>query len=110
MKETDILHHCRYYHGEKNNPFDCKSQNNAMFWDYERKWVQDMKNDADFSDVLAEYMNVGLRDFSETDDTPITLKALLFNRFCHWRSASMLDCVEDFKKFYDEKYLHKNRV
>lgn len=101
MKQEDLLKFCRYYHGEASCPF--KDNLKSMLWDYERTWVQDMKNDADFSDVLAEYMNVGLRDFSETDDTPITLKAVLFNRFAK-TAYTMQDAVSAFKDFYKKNY------
>ena len=38
------------------------------------------------------------------DDTPITLKALLFNRFCHHADLSLIDGAEAFKTFYVHEY------
>lgn len=104
MKEKDILHHCRYYHGESKPPQDEKK---AQFWVYESRWVQLMvdKDSEVLNDMLDDYNLAGLAHFEMQDDTPLTLKALLFNRFCHWQSAPMLDCVEGFKKFYKNEYL-----
>lgn len=104
MKARNILHHCRYYHGESKPPQD---ERKAQFWGYEARWVQLLtsKDNDVLNDMLEDYNLAGLAHFEMQDDTPLTLKALLFNRFCHWRSASMLDCVEDFKKFYKNEYL-----
>ena len=101
MKKEDLLKFCRYYHIETSCPYTDNVK--AMLWDYERTWVQDIRNDTDFNEVLTEYMNVGLRDFSETDDTPITLKAILFNRYAK-TAYTMQDAVPGFKEFYKKYY------
>lgn len=41
-------------------------------------------------------------DFEKYDDTPITLKALLFNRFGYWFSGGLMEMVDPFKKYYQE--------
>ena len=38
MKESDLLQYCRYYKGERKNPYEGKEQNKAMLWMYERAW------------------------------------------------------------------------
>jgi len=107
MKKEDLLHHCRFYKGEKTNPNP--EGNSALFWDYERVWIQEMTKpsmQSDFiSDCISEYVGIGLGDFEKTDDTPLSLKAVLFNRYCHWNSGSTLDCVEPFKEFYINDYI-----
>lgn len=107
MKREDAIKLCRYYHGEK----ECKlkEQDSIMFWDYERIWVdntlQVTEDDVSFfEEMLSIYLICGLADFEKFDDTPITLKALLFDRFCHWRSGSPQDNVKDFKTFYIRQY------
>ena len=51
--------------------------------------------------ALTDYLDAGLRDFCKTDDTPITLKALLFNRFCKMQDRTD---PEAFKEFYQKYY------
>ena len=104
MKEKDLLHHCRYYHGEKEAP---KPDVKAMFWQYERRWLQLMTDakGTTLEDMIDDYNLAGLAHFQMQDDTPLSLKALLFSRFCHWRSASLQDCAEEFQKWYQEEYL-----
>lgn len=101
MKKNDLLKFCRYYKGEQNCPYTDNTK--SMLWDFERTWVNDVLHDADFNELLTEYMNVGLRDFSETDDTPITLKAILFNRYAK-TAYTMQDAVPSFKDFYKKYY------
>lgn len=108
MEKKDFLPFCRYYKGEKENPFEGKDQNKAMLWFYERTWVFDTlkayENNVDvFSDILDEYVNVGLGTFQQADGVPASLKAVLFNRYAKGGN-SLQDEVEPFKKFYNKYY------
>ena len=101
MKESDLLQYCRYYKGERKNPYEGKEQNKAMLWMYERAWIHDTmaviaRGDANVSESrnLDEY----------ADGVPITLKSLLFNRYAQGNMSSLADCVEPFKKFYKQYY------
>ena len=60
------------------------------------------KEDPDFSRLLDEYIDAGLAKFNNYDDTPITLKAVLFNRFM--QQAEGLAKPNDFKHWYDTFY------
>lgn len=113
MKRDDLLPFCRYYKDGEENPYEGKDQNKAMLWFYERAWIHDTlaiveKGEAgaaeDDGRVLDEYLAVGLSEFENMDDTPITLKALLFNRYSKGNMSSMSDCVEPFKEFYKRYY------
>jgi hypothetical protein len=44
-----------------------------------------------------------LGHFNDGDGVPITLKALLWSRYCHWSGYPTDD--ENFKVFYREEYL-----
>jgi len=110
MDKSDYLQFCRYYKGEKDNPFDGKDRSKAMLWFYESIWVHDMqevhedkKQEKSHScfDYLNEYVNYGLAEFEMQDDTPASLKALLFNRYAHWLSAD----IDGFKKWYKSVYI-----
>lgn len=102
----DPLQCCRYYNGEKENPFEDKDQNNAMLWFYERCWMEqrnlalDNDNYRFLFDMVKEYMYYGLMMFADHDKAPVTLKSLLFNRYCHWNYAD----VDEFKYWYNNTY------
>jgi hypothetical protein len=101
---------CRYFKGEKENPFDKEKQNEEhMLWFYESKWHAMNESDDDMLDLhLSEYTSMpGLVSFEHLDGTPITLKALLFNRFCKGYYARIF-ALDDFKKWYIEVYKGKH--
>lgn len=101
MHKDSLLKLCRYYHGEKNNPYE---GDKALLWDYERVWVEDSANDSDsISEYLSDYLTYGLRDFSKFDKIPVTLKAMLFNHYAK-NAYSMKDAVSGFKEFYQKYY------
>ena len=101
MKEQDLIAFCRHYKGEENNPDPQDS-----IWRYERFWVEEtMKDCPDFGRLLDDYLSAGLRTFNMYDDTPVTLKAVLFNSFM--QQAEGMARVEDFKSWYDRFYIGK---
>jgi len=51
-------------------------------------------------DIVGRYHKLGLDSFDTTDGTPLTLKALLFNRYEQWLEGG----PEDFKKWYRRVY------
>ena len=62
-----------------------------------------MKDSPDFGMFLDDYLSAGLRTFNMYDDTPVTLKAVLFNRFM--QQAEGMATAEDFKEWYDRFYI-----
>ena len=107
MEKVNIekyLKYCKYYKGEIENPFiglDCIEPNSSMLWFYEMKWVGLCLA---HGDILAEYegdYNIVGSHFMEVDERPISLKALLFNRYAK-TAWIMLDAVEPFMRFYIE--------
>lgn len=110
MNEKELLLFCRYYKGEKKNPFEGHPDSVLpLLWDYERTWVYDTikgcrgGGNPTLASYVEEYLSAGLREFNHTDNTPATLKAMLFNRFAKSYN-SLLDAVPNFKKFYDKYY------
>jgi hypothetical protein len=95
-----------YYKGEKENPFD-KTRNNTakMAWWYEKVYSE--MGEKILDSYLKEYISMGLVDFESTDSTPITLKALLFNRFAKGYDARIF-ALDDFRNWYVEKYKGTN--
>lgn len=114
MENKDLLKFCRYYKGEKENPYDNEgqgeeqgeTQNKALLWQYERAWIE-----ANFSEdgknmlmgYISEYASVGLAMFELHDDIPVSYKALLFNRYAR-TAYSIIYAAESFKKFYHKYY------
>jgi len=103
MDKADLIKNCRYYRGEEH----CPSEAIGLFWDYERLWVewvleaQENENcDAAkrLDNMTREYLKAGYKDFSLYDGVPVSLKALLFNRFEHWNQS------DGFKEFYLKYY------
>lgn len=102
--KDDLVSHCENYKGEPEKPNDSDV---GHYWHYEKMWVELTLRAIEkgepykaFDKDVMEYVNHGLRDFDNMDNTPVTLKALLFNRYCHWTCGS----VEEFKQWYHEDY------
>lgn len=102
MKREDAIKLCRYYHGEKECPL--KDDTEVTLWSIERMWVDNTITENDtsfFSEILTDYLNVGLKDFHKFDDVPVTLKAFLLNRCMKYDERIDID---KFKKFYEQYY------
>lgn len=87
---------CRFYNGEDKAP-KTFSQNEGMFWFYEQHWVTHKAKGDLYTGYLNEYPD--LHSFEANDKTPLELKALLCDRYCHFGGV-----VESFKKFYLKEY------
>lgn len=100
MKRDELTRRCRYYKGEAENP--CEDGDRAVFWGYERTWVDLMLAE---SDLLVryreEYAAAGLADFERHDGVPALLKALLYSRYMYWLAGS----PAGFRTFYRQRYL-----
>lgn len=108
MDRNDCIKHCRYYTGSAENTF---SDNESFFWFWEKKWVEfsevaysSNRDSEPLRIMINEYIDARLISFEQMDDTPITLKALLFNQFCHHADLSLIDGAEAFKTFYVHEY------
>ena len=62
-----------------------------------------MKDNPDFGEFLDDYLRAGLRTFNMYDGTPITLKAILYNRYM--QQAEGMAKVDDFKEWYNKFYI-----
>lgn len=102
MSKDLLLTYCRYYKGEEECPFE--DNEDRLFWQYEQFWYDSQaKKDEHLSELIADYINAGLSDFENRDNTPISLKALLWNRFSHWNYSY----PEAFKEWYHTVYYKK---
>lgn len=101
MDKSDAIKFCRYYHGEDVCPF--RDEERSTLWKIERAWAERMTagNTEMIEEAVSEYVAYGLGEFQMRDGVPISLKALLFNRFCKYNER--VD-VDGFKSFYMRYY------
>lgn len=106
MDKKDLLKFCRYYKGEDDCPF--KNSPQFYIWTIERDWISEMGLEDVVSDrmssALNRYITAGYTDFEKFDNTPITLKAMLFMLIEKWNEGIVKK--DTFADFY-QKWLHK---
>ena len=108
LSTEELLSHCLYYKGgEIDN--SSKDHDTSKIEFYEKCWVDFVQHDRGYiAEMVQEYIFAGLELFNCDDGVPISLKALLFNRYQHWVGwAGWLNDVNGFKKFYLENYKPK---
>ncbi len=105
MKDADkYIQSCRYYHGEENCPESIKQlPAGEGIWFYEKRWVEFNLEGEDHQPDIDEYNAYGMSDFSTDDGVPVSLKALLFNRY--YRGGYVEVGGASFRKWYHETYL-----
>ena len=101
MTEKDFIQFCRYYKGEK----ECKNKDIDVqtLFKIEKTWVERSveEDTAFFKNLLLDYIRAGLQEFEQADDTPLTLKTLLFNRFTQYNDRVDTPAFKRwYKKFY----------
>lgn len=104
VDKTDQIQYCRYYKGEKRNPY---SGDAAMFWESEKWWLEsfsDSEKELVLQDAVAHFIRLGMEHFEDKDGTPMTLKAILFNRYEHWIEGG----PEDYREWYLTSYKKGN--
>lgn len=69
---------------------------------YEEHWVKEQLNGKIDNGCIGEYVAYGNKDFDADDGTPISLKALLWNRYYHW--GGWMPDQEAFRKWYRTYY------
>lgn len=133
-KRKRAILYCRYYNGEKDNPFHTllsshivkpakniheqdeydipqeeveKLSMGATAFFYEGCWVKERVEGVNEEGRLAEY-DYDLKDSLDSDDdvTPRTLKALFYNRYVHWVLDDYVtpEGIESFRQWYKNSY------
>lgn len=95
----DPLQYCRYYDGQT----DTQGENVHYLAGYEKGWCefQRTKNHYGFYvDIITVYICDGLMMFADFDKAPISLKALLYSRYCNWDYGG----ADEFKYWYSNTY------
>ena len=72
MTRKELIRFCRYYKGEKENPFSISPV--WYIWNIEKEWVDKMIiNNAECQDLslaLNHYVSYGFKDFEKNDHIP----------------------------------------
>lgn len=98
----DLLIHCRYYKGEETCPKEISERGLESIWYYENLWVNREDLHSKNCENVQEFKHYAQPLYVDpSDPTPLTLKALFFNRHKHWTYGTF----EDFIKWYRETYL-----
>lgn len=89
-----LLEQCHYYKGEEVNPF----HNSKHLWHhYEECWVRFNIN-GELNEYIHPYVANGFADLCPNDGVPMSMKAVLLNRWLHWGGA--YSPIEEFRKWY----------
>ena len=100
-----LLQFTQYFKGEIECPKSCL---NCNFWSYEKMWVENEAERAEDHPRVLEYQRYVLPFYNEDDSIPLSLKALLYNRYSHWNSGFPIENeINGFKEFLQDKYLRR---
>lgn len=116
MTREELILDCRYYNGEEEAPETIPTEK-KMFWFYEQCWVRFiLNNDSIIQDSMDYFCSVYHLDTmlpEDEDGTPLTLKAILFNRYDHWcgrYSQSHEEYGEQMKEWYLQDYVAETKT
>ncbi len=103
MDKNELISFCRFFKENTDKPED---PNKQMFYLCEQWWVETNQLPKEqmvdrLSQYMDDYMNAGLSSFNAYDGIPITLKAILFNRYCQYNDRVDID---GFKALYNSEY------
>ena len=107
-KLKDLILQCRYYKGEAEEPEPSADAPSGFysFWGYEKLWVEWTLNDDPEIKDFEEWVNFYHLESKDGDKTPLTLKAILLNRFLHWGYyGPPEEELTQFEEWYTEEYL-----
>lgn len=96
-RRKELLKSCRYYHEEKESPFDYGIQN--TFWGIEKHWVERVSESAEYEQYLIDSLALDFPDYlSHIGGIPRSLKGNLLEQYEHWYSGT--DGFEDWLRVY----------
>jgi hypothetical protein len=96
-RRKELLKFCRYYHEEKESPFDYGIQN--TFWGIEKHWVERVSESAEYEQYLIDSLALDFPDYlSHIGGIPRSLKGNLLELYEHWYSGT--DGFEDWLRVY----------
>lgn len=108
MTREELILDCRYYNGETEPP----EGTDDLMWGYEEAWVRMVLEDNPIPKKHLDYYTKcfdlpNLLPFEE-DGTPLSLKAILWNRLDYW--SSYPTDSKTFKSWYFEQYVKHTKT
>lgn len=97
-KRAELLQVCRFYKGVDS---EYESNKYSMFASYERCWIERLLRNGEDQGQIHSYIYDGNESFDVDDGTPLSLKALLWNRYCYWSFEPTRD---SFYEWYRHNY------
>lgn len=107
---NQLLKYCRYYKSEEKCPESIEKIQMGTIWFYEQLWVEsdELRDKNGYN--TREYIAHGMQDFNTDDGTPLTLKALLYNRHTHWCGGFEIENDKrSFMEWYNKYYIGKSQ-
>lgn len=95
------LKYCKYYDGVD---YKNAGAENELLASYEEAWIRMQISEVDhIRMMLDEYIAYGQEFFNMDDGVPISIKALLWNRYMHWGGNP--NDLYGFRNWYKREYL-----
>ena len=103
LAREKLIKKCKYYKGGEMPPANMDEEKRNL-WHYERVWVECSTHEQDdmLSSALFDYVNAGLKVFFKDDNVPMTMKAILYNRYQQHNDGC--GDINEFKKWYADNY------
>ncbi|MCD8289466.1 MAG: hypothetical protein LUC26_06095 [Prevotella sp.] len=105
MKREELIKQCRFYKGEKKNPYEGLDVRGTV-WECEGRWVERLLEDKNaFKEHEEIHKEDGLIHFRENENPPLSCKSYLYTRFCYWRGCSIPERdAANFRDWYNKIY------
>lgn len=101
-RRPGLIARCRYYKGEKKNPY--KGTEDEMKWYYESCWVDQLSESFENAKPLRNEIGNKFEDIAEKYNVPRSLIGLFLNRYEHWHSYGEVN-LEYFRDWLLYGYL-----
>lgn len=98
MEVIEPLRYCKYYKGENKCPYSLESTE-STFWELEQTWVNIVNPSEETREqMILEFTFEYPDGIPYITDTPIGLKATIFDQYCHFYGSG--DGFENYIKTY----------
>lgn len=107
MTRNELLKCCHFFNGDDNRPIilDIIEGMPAMYWDYERTWVNwELNQDEDYKGYIIYFQRNIVKDKTLKKEIPIGLQAIFANRLEHW--GGRITSFEAVNQFINEYLYH----
>ena len=98
MEVVEPHRYCKYYKGEDKCPYSSESAE-STFWELEQMWVNIVNpSEETWERMILEFTFEYPDGILYITDTPVGLKATIFDQYCHFNGSE--DGFENYIKTY----------